>query len=253
MVNLLCKLERRIISREEFRVNLLREKQEVVLKSINRFGVITSTQLIDYLKGKVSHVSVYNTKKKLLSLGLIEEEKIGYQLFLYIKPRGVDYLGSKLTAFTKINVSQLKHQLWMNDCLLAFKSLAEKKGQDFEFITERELRSNYLTQNFSSKDRQNTTLLKKVPDRIPDFVLIEKGKRVACEVELTQKSAKRYTQKFARYKDEILNGDYDVVRYLCDDEPIMRTVEDYASAAGLDSSMFQRELIWRLLKIAQKE
>ena len=96
-------------------------------------------------------------------------------------------------------------------------------------------------------------MLKKVPDRIPDFVLIEKGRKVACEVELTQKSAKRYNRKFSRYKDEILNGDYDVVRYLCDDEPIMRTVEEYASAAGLDSSMFERELIRRLLDIAQKE
>lgn len=234
-------------------MTLLREKQEEVLRAIDRFGVITSTQLIEFLKGRVSHVSVYNTKKKLVSLGLVEEEKIGYQLFLYIKPRGVDYLGSKLTAFTKINVSMLKHQLWMNDCLLAFKSIAEKKGQDFEFLTERELRSNYLTQNFSSKDRQNTTLLKKVPDRIPDFVLIEKGKKVACEVELTQKSAKRYREKFARYKDEILNGEYDIVRYLCDDEQILRIVEEYAIAAGVEKSMFQRELIWRLLDIAQKE
>ena len=117
-------------------MNLLSEKQEYILKSINRFGVITSTQLIDFLKGKVSHVSVYNSKKKLISLGFIEEEKIGYQLVLYMKPRGVDYLGSSLTAFTKINVSMLKHQLWMNDCILAFKSLADKKGQPFEFITK---------------------------------------------------------------------------------------------------------------------
>ncbi len=233
-------------------MHLLGGKQEVVLESINRFGVITSTELIDFLKGNVSHVAVYNARKKLLSLGFIGEEKIGYQLILYMKPSGVEYLGSELTAFTKINYSMLKHQLIMNDCIIAFQTLSRKKGTDFKFITERELRSRYLRQNFSKEERQNTTLLKTVPDRIPDFVLFENGKKIACEVELTQKSSKRYSRKFLRYKDEILNGEYDVIRYLCENEQILQTVESYASENGLDQSMFQRELIGRLMDIAQK-
>ncbi|WP_237475815.1 hypothetical protein [Virgibacillus salexigens] len=233
-------------------MNLLGAKQEIVLKKINRFGVITSTQLIEFLEGEVSHVTVYNTRKKLTSLGFIGEEKIGYQLILYMKPSGVEYLGSELTAFTKINFSMLKHQLIMNDCIVAFKKLAKKKGVDFSFLTERELRSSYLTQNFSKEQRRNTTLLKKVPDRIPDFVLFEGENKVACEVELTQKSSKRYERKFDRYKDEILNGEYSMVRYLCDDEQIQKTVEMYASSSGLDQSMFQRELIRRLIDIAEK-
>lgn len=233
-------------------MDLLGGKQEIVLKNINRFGVITSTQLIEFLKGEVSHVAVYNARKKLSTLGFIGEEKIGYQLILYMKPSGVDYLNSDLTAFTKINYSMLKHQLIMNDCIIAFRSLAKKKGGDFHFLSERELRSRYLRQNFSKEERRNTTLLKKVPDRIPDFVLFENGKKIACEVELTQKSSKRYNRKFLRYKDEILNNEYDTIRYLCDDEHILKTVEHYAVESGFDQSMFQRELIGRLLSIAEK-
>ncbi len=82
---------------------ILAAKQEKVLEVINRFGVISSTQLVDYLEGEISHVTVYNTKKKLLSLGFITEKKIGYTLVLAVRPRGVDYLGSPLTPFTKLN------------------------------------------------------------------------------------------------------------------------------------------------------
>lgn len=233
-------------------MNLLGDKQERVLELINRFGVITSTQIIDFLKGEISHVTVYNTLKKMKSLGFISEEKIGYQLIVFIRPRGVDYLNSNLTAFTKINYSMLQHQITMNDCILAFKKLSDKRNVEFKFISERELRSNYLDQNFSKKDRRNTTLLKKVPDRIPDFVLMEGSLKIACEVELTIKSKRRYKEKFERYRDEILNNEYSMVRYLCSDEKIIETIDIFASGAGLDQSMFQRDLIRRLIESAWK-
>ncbi|MBS4534718.1 hypothetical protein GOQ29_03710 [Clostridium sp. D2Q-14] len=65
--------------------------------------MITSTQVINFWKGEISHVIVYNSLKKLVKLGFVGEEKIGYQLI-------------------------------MNDCIFAFKRLAEKKDRDFEFI-----------------------------------------------------------------------------------------------------------------------
>ncbi|WP_424475704.1 hypothetical protein [Oceanobacillus kimchii] len=147
----------------------------------------------------------------------------------------------------------LQHQITMNDCILAFKKLSESRSVPFEFISERELRSNYLTQNFSKEQRRNTTMLKKVPDRIPDFVLIEGSKKIACEVELTVKSKKRYEEKFERYKDEILNNEYSIIRYLCSDEKIIQTVDVFAADAGLDRSMFQRELIRRLVDSGSKK
>jgi hypothetical protein len=234
-------------------MNLLAEKQEEVLQVINRFGVITTTQLSAFLKGNISHVTVYNTKRKLLSLGFLIEEKIGYQLILAMRPSGVEYLGSPLTRFTKFNYSTLNHQLVMNDCILSLKSIAEKNGLPFEFITERELRSEYIEQNFSKSDRRNTTLLKRIADRIPDFVLLENDERIACEVELTRKSSKRYIEKMNRYRNEILNGQYNQVRYLCENETIRDTVISYAQQTGIVSNMLQLELIRRLLQFAEKQ
>jgi hypothetical protein len=234
-------------------MNLLAEKQEEVLQVINRFGVITTTQLSAFLKGSISHVTIYQTKRKLLSLGFLTEEKIGYQLILAMRPSGVEYLGSTLTRFTKFNYSTLNHQLVMNDCILALKYIAKKTGQPFEFITERELRSEYIEQNFSKSDRRNTTLLKRIADRIPDFVLLENDERIACEVELTRKSSKRYIEKMNRYRNEILNGQYNQVRYLCENESICDTVISYAQQTGIVSNMLQLELIRRLLQFAEKQ
>lgn len=234
-------------------MNLLAEKQEEVLQVINRFGVITTTQLSAFLKGNISHVTVYNTKRKLLSLGFLIEEKIGYQLILAMRPSGVEYLGSSLTRFTKFNYSTLNHQLVVNDCILSLNSIAEKNGLPFEFITERELRSEYIEQNFSKSDRRNTTLLKRIADRIPDFVLLENDERIACEVELTRKSSKRYIEKMNRYRNEILNGQYNQVRYLCENETIRDTVISYAQQTGIVSNMLQLELIRRLLQFAEKQ
>lgn len=233
-------------------MSVLGSKQEEVLRFIDRFGVITSSQLIAFMKGHISHVSIYNTKKKLVSLGFIGEEKIGYDLILFIKPRGVHYLNSQLTPFTKVNYGLLKHQLLMNDCLLVFKSLAEKREKNFDFLTERQLRATYLDSNFTQADRQNSTKLKQVPERIPDFVLVEDGGRIAHEVELTQKSSKRYTEKMKRYRDELLNGEYKMIRYLCDDEKIKEVVSTFAAREGFDKSTFQVELVGRLLAIGKK-
>lgn len=222
------------------------------MKAIDRFGVITSAQLSEYLSGVISHVTVYNTRPKLLKLGFIGEEKIGRTLVLHMKPSGVEFLGSQLTPFTKISYGNLNHQLMMNDCLLALKFIAAKQNKPFEFITERELRSLYLEQNFSKADRQNTTKLKSIPDRIPDFVLIENGQKIAHEVELTQKSRKRYIKKFAMYTNEILNGRYAKVRYLCESQHIREVVTEVAKQENFRPDALQLELIERLMSVAEK-
>ncbi|WP_221568961.1 hypothetical protein [Alkalihalobacillus sp. TS-13] len=224
-------------------MKLLTKKQSSVLKSIDRFGVITSTQLIHFLKEEMSYVTVYSTKKILLNLGLIAEEKIGYHLLLYIRPRGVHYLGSDLTPFSRVNYKQLQHQLSMNDCLLAFLDMAHSRNVSFDFMTERELRSRFITDNFSDADRKNSMKLQKVADRVPDGIVWEDGKKIALEVELTQKSSKRYEEKLLRYRDEILNGQYRLVRYVCEDRHIQKTVATHAKREGFSPDMLQLDLI----------
>lgn len=233
-------------------MGLLGPKQQIILQTINRFGVMTSTQLISFLKGEVSHMTVYKAKDKLNKLGFTFEEKIGRQLILFVRPSGVTFLSSSLTPFTKVNYSMLTHQLLMNDAILALKVIAQRKEKCFTFITERELRSSYLDVNFNERQRQNTTLLKKVPDRIPDFVVEEENNRIAYEVELTQKSSKRYIEKMRLYKDEVLNGQYDEIRYLCDTNQIKETVDTYALKEGL-GDILSSALLGRLLDVAREK
>ncbi len=74
-------------------------------------------------------------------------------------------------------------------------------GQPFELITERELRSEFIRQKFTKSDWLNTTLLKRISDGIPDFALLKNGERIACEVELTRKSSRRYIEKMNHYRN----------------------------------------------------
>lgn len=230
-------------------VTLLSEKQEEVLKSINRFGIITSTQLSKFLKGRISHVSVYAAIEKLKNLGFIESEKHGKNLIIYMKPSGVSYLGSNLTPFRNINYSQLKHQLVMNDCILGMKNFFLRKEMVFKFQTERELRSRFIETNFSKSQKRDSTLIKKIPDRIPDFVVMEEDKKIAYEVELSQKSGKRYIQKMNMYHSEILSGRYQRVRYLCESSHIRNVVAKYAKQEQLNNQHMDLTLVKEVISI----
>lgn len=232
-------------------INLLGEKQEEVLKAINRFGLITARQLSEFLKGKVSHVTVYTAKDKLKKLGFIESEKHGRNLILYMRPSGVEYLGSSLTPFRNINYSQLKHTLSMNECILGLKRFKESKNLPFHFKTERELRSQYLSTNFDKKQRRDTTLLKSIPDRIPDFLVIEGERKIAHEVELTQKSQKRYVRKMNMYHSELLNGKYQKVRYMCESDHIKQVVATVAKSEALTSDHLELMLVKQVIDIAR--
>ncbi|GIN14625.1 hypothetical protein J26TS2_44920 [Shouchella clausii] len=230
-------------------VNLLGDKQEIVLKAIDRFGVITARQLSEFLKGSVSHVTVYTAKEKLQKLGFIEMEKHGRNLILYMRPTGVEYLGSSLTPFRNINYSQLKHQLTMIECILGLKRFKEKKGERFDFRTERELRSHYLATNFNKSQRRNTTLLKSIPDRIPDFLVIEGDRKIAHEVELTQKSQKRYVRKMNMYHTELMNGRYQKVRYMCESDHIKRVVANIAKSEAFTPEHLELMLVKQVVNI----
>src|SRR5699024_1377233 len=135
-------------------------------------------------------------------MGFITEDKVGYDGVLSIRPSGVDYLGSDLTKFTKINYSLLNHNLLCNDAILKSIYLATKNNFDFSFLTERELRSNFIKNNFTLEQKKDTKLIKLIPDRIPDFVCYIGDECIAYEVELNQKSKRRYQDKFKRYYDE---------------------------------------------------
>jgi hypothetical protein len=56
-----------------------------------------------------------------------------------------------------------------------------------------------------------------------------------------------------RYKDEILNGRYRQVRYLCENEKIRQAVTEQAQKADVPPHMLQIEMIGRLLQVGEDE
>lgn len=226
---------------------LLSEKQSLVLQTVDRFGVLTSSQLTRFLKGKVSHVSVYDAKRKLVQLGFLSEEKLGRHLIIFIRPRGVSYLGSNLTTFTKLNYTLLNHTTVMNDCIIELLYQDKVDGAFPTFHTEREIRSNFIEQNFDLGDKKDPTKLKNIPERIPDFIIIEDGKRIAYEVELTQKAKKRYVRKFELYRSQLLNNEYNMIVYLCASESTLEMIEKVLQELNMDPNHVRLELIDELI------
>jgi hypothetical protein len=56
-----------------------------------------------------------------------------------------------------------------------------------------------------------------------------------------------------RYRNEILNGQYNQVRYLCANETIRDTIISFAQHTGVPGNMLQLELVRRLLQFAEKQ
>lgn len=222
---------------------LLSEKQHTVLDAVNRFGVLTSTQLTTFLKGRVSHVSVYDAKKKIVKLGFMAEEKVGRHLILYIRPKGVTHLGSNLTAFTKLSYTYLNHTIIMNDCVLELLQKYQVDKVFPIFYTERELRSNFIRQNFDLEDKTDPAKLKAIPERIPDFVIETDKEAIAYEVELTQKAKKRYVRKLEMYLPLLSGHKYDKVQYLCAYPKTLEMIENVAQDLSIHQDYIRYDLI----------
>src|SRR5690625_3106097 len=231
-------------------MRLLTKRQRNVLELINRFGIITSTQLIEYLKGHVSHVTVYTAIKKLKELNLVAVEKIGYDSVVYVRPTGVSFLDSDMPKFTVISYANLENHLLCNDVILSLIKISEQRGSEYSFVTERELRSEFIDNRVPPGKEHDSRVLKDVPNRIPDLIFTMDGDVGAYEVELNRKSSKRYLKKLSRYEDEILNKKYDFVFYVCESEEIQNTVVANAKKVKFPSNMLQIDLLGRLLKFA---
>src|SRR5699024_12087912 len=122
-------------------MRVLTKRQRNILEVINRFGIITSTQLIEYLVGQVSHDTVYNAIKKLKELNLVAVEKVSYSSVVYIRPTGVRFLDSNMSKFTVISYANLEHHLLCNDVILEIIKIYNKKVDVYSFFTLMKLRS----------------------------------------------------------------------------------------------------------------
>ncbi|WP_426981365.1 hypothetical protein [Bacillus pseudomycoides] len=207
------------------RTDILTKKQRVLLELINKFGIITIQQTIEYLKGEISFKTIYTSKARLCDLQFIEEVKFGNHLILYIKEAGTVYLDSKLAGYSRISYTTLQHTLTTNDCLIATRRIYQERNIDCNFITERELRREYVDNHFPD-GIVDFKKLRHVAQDFPDFVIEESdGSRTANEVELNAKSKARYEKKFKRYQMEIQKGVYKKVIYMVPNHYISNAVQ----------------------------
>lgn len=213
----------------------LTDKQKRVLEIINRFGVMNSTQLLEIFEGEISAPAIYATKKKLVKMDFINEEKLGLKLIIWIRPGGVKFLGSELTSFSKISYSRLGHQFIMNDCLIKTykRYLQNEKVEKVEYVTEREIRTEYIETHLSYKEKRDSNKLQEVYNLIPDFILKfttnDTVYKVAYEIELTSKTKARYDRKFKQYQEQIRRGDFSKVFYICEHQSTIKLIESIAS------------------------
>lgn len=219
------------------RTDILTKKQKILLQLINKFGVITIQQAIEYLKGDISFKTVYTSKSRLCDLQFIEEVKFGNHLILYIKEAGTFYLDSKLPGYTRISYTTLQHTLTTNDCLIATRKIYAERNLECLFVTERELRREYVDKHFVD-GVVDFKKLRHVSKEFPDFVIEEAGKRIANEVELNAKSKKRYEEKFKKYQVEVQNGSYKRVIYMVANHHISNAVQK-EGYKHLDSSQLK--------------
>lgn len=205
------------------RTDVLTKKQRNVLEVINKFGLITLKQVLNYMDGEASLRTVYKAKDRLSLLQFIDEVKFGKHLLLHIKDAGVTYLDSPLPGISRISYSTLQHTLTINDCIIATRRMYGDRGKEFHFLTERELRREYLNTHFPDGD-VDFKKLRHVSKEFPDFVIMSLGDVLANEVELNVKSVKRYEEKFSRYRSELLKGTYTRIIYLAPNSAVMNAV-----------------------------
>jgi Mn-dependent DtxR family transcriptional regulator len=143
----------------------------------------------------VSMSNVYRRLKRLVDNGYLVHEQI-----FHLKPgiyyptwKGVNAAGDPLSP-ARVNLTEYEHDLIVTDIALYF----EKKYGYWK--SEREIRSD-----------KGITLKSQNHVHIPDGLTIIEGKKIAIEVELTQKGKERIKRIFSRH---LRSNDYDEVWYL---------------------------------------
>lgn len=105
-----------------------------------------------------------------------------------------------------------------------------------EWVTERELRRDKLV---ARREKETGKMLTKGKmGRIPDgLMLLESGKEVAVELELSPKRAANYHRIFSDYEQEIGSGELDGVRFYFSSRKAMSRVQELSRRHDLDGCL----------------
>ncbi|MCE5086344.1 hypothetical protein [Mammaliicoccus sciuri] len=215
---------------------VLNESQLYILDCINKFGVLTTQQLIKYIDGKFSDVYIYKIITHFEELEIIKKEKLGKRKYFYLLQEGFKLSSNPMHMFRTIRLSELNHDLQVNDFLI--QQSLELKNQtaidDFQILTEREIVYEHLSKADSQSYRQfessnKSNLVRNIKRNVPDGVISYESNgaktTIAYELELNQKYVSRYRQKMKDYRTEFLQGRYDALVYMCNGKAIQHKIQ----------------------------
>lgn len=197
---------------KEVKMNMrLTTRDQDLLAWINAVGFVTIAQLAFMLK--VSIPTAYIRAQKLTQHGYLTHERIFHSApgIYRVTPMGVQICGSELPFVRTLSLATYRHDLLVTS--LSFELCSQYEAR---FITERELRHAGRIKNSGSSHALNT-------EHTPDGVLVFDDKRVAIEVELSQKSKRRLESIYRFY---LGNFDYNEVWYFCGSEGVKAQIQN---------------------------
>lgn len=171
------------------------------------YGIVEDMMLFGGLKRN----AIVWRLKRLVESGVVKRERCVFGKYIYY-----------CEGFKGLNVAGYEHDLM---CKKMCKYLIS--NLDCGYLTERELRSEAVA------DFDIAGLSKKVPD----FVLVKDGSRIAIEVELTQKSLKRQRNNIETYSKQLNAGGYSCIYYYCASDEIRDRVRGIALLFGRQDSI----------------
>ncbi|MGM0241300.1 hypothetical protein, partial [Enterococcus sp. AZ103] len=203
----------------------LSSKKELLLATIDRFGVMTKKQIKHFIS--YTNKNLNNALFDLEDLKLINAYQFKNANVYYITKKGSRLIGLINFGYVKSENKNpyfptLVHDLLVVDCVIQeLSDIRQSLGDEvpLKIITERELLANkFLSIDFSQQTKKQIRRVKMIETkRIPDF-LIEfplEGEILtnAYEVELTRKSKQALMAKLNWLRQMQVQGNYNQVVY----------------------------------------
>lgn len=224
---------------------VLNESQIYILDCINKFGVLTTKQLIKYIDGKFSDIYIYKIITHFEELEIIKRESLGKDKYFYLLTEGFNLASNPMHAFRKIKLSELNHDLAVNDFLIQQQLELKNRTdiEEFNIQTEREIVYSYLSEADRNSYKQigiqnKSNLLRNLRRNCPDGIISYRQNgtliNIAYELEMNQKYVSRYRQKMKEYRNEFLQGKYNALIYMCNGQAIERKIKSVLEELQID-------------------
>lgn len=189
----------------------LTEEDRKLIKLIEKWGEMKIEDVQEWLEKKNRNSVVWRLNR-LVKNEIIKREKLVFGWFVY-----------EPTNYKGVDIANYEHdQIAKKLCLKLSKEL------DCDYLTSRELRS------LARRDLGIAGLSAK----IPDFTLIKNDKKIAVEIELTQKNLKRQRELIEKYINQLQKKEYMQVFYYCGSQAIKERLEQITIEKNVQNFIF---------------